>query len=311
MGYAQITLPYSRLEQAINSYSQVPVTLPAGLSNTTRMRATDFIRDGVAIVLEPNTSWTGQNIQPQIEYGDFIQDFAVGTLTQLRRVIRCVLVAPDIRSELFTTLRADMGDLTLRFAFDQPPIRMRLGNMPVVGWALGDSEVVGAALGDTLLWEPRTTGSQGYTIPVMGQRAGSSFYEWSGSIPTRFDLGGSLRGILFEQNNSGGRASLWFDRPLRASHAEWFWETTLRPDPSDMTDAYFTEQRFNIQLSTQAVATLGTVTGLYRYYADLTQRSQIGSYIATVNNFIGVANRAVTNSAPFTSWSSTFSWTES
>lgn len=78
-----------------------------------------------------------------------------------------------------------------------------------------------------------------------------------------------------------------------------------------MTDAYFTEQRFNIQLSTQAVATLGTVTGLYRYYADLTQRSQIGSYIATVNNFIGVANRAVTNSAPFTSWSSTFSWTES
>ena len=323
MAYTETTLSGYGLDSA--SVSLVS-TLPTRVSVSRLLTGSDQLevdigdRDSfraVVLVVRPPYVWHGSNWQAEIEVNDMVQTFTGnGVATRntnfdgefTSSTLTFDVPATNNLRPMILQVAQNRVPITMRLAWDTSETTLRLGNRTIQGIALGNRRLTVGVIGEKLLWSVPPTGSQGYTVPVAGQRAGSSFFEWTGTIPTRFDLGGSLRGILFEQNNTGGRASFYFERPLYATRAIWDWNTELRLAPDD---PYDTQQEFTLDLSTRAIATLGTVSGLYRYYADLTDRSQIGSYTATVNNWINVASRAVTGNIPFTSWSAELDWTES
>ena len=325
MAYAEVVLPYDRYDDLSGTYDQVQWDFPPTLGRGNQITCVFNTSAGQITLtntrndnLYDDTRWRATNISLQLYVSDtqIVRPYTIDfhNISFHNRNIDRIDFEPtstqDMRVVLTYLQILNNINTTLRFAYDSPPHRMRLGNNEVGGLALGSNRLGAVVRGGDLLWSAPVTGSQGFVIPSAGQRAGRTFFEWAGTIPTRFDMGENLRGILLETANSG-QAHLYFDRPLYASEAMWFWQSTQRPDPSDPEDAYQTQQDGSIDISSEAIASLGTVSGLYRYNVALVAGGSIGSYTPTITALIGVMARAATNNATFVPWNVTFNWTES
>ena len=312
MAYANPTFSGYTLSASTPTFlrtSHEAVTLPESLTGATRLSFSADNRSSFGLGGSLGSDrWRGSNIAARVRVGNNTADYTQSVISQ--QGISFNTNSSSVHQSLFAAIRASRPDISVELAWDIGEQRIRFGNAHVGGMAINGMLVAGAAVGDTLLWTATKTGSQGYTVPTAGQRAGNSFFEWAGNIPTRFDLGSALRGLLLETTN-GGQAHIYFDRRLYARGGSWFWQSTQRPDPSDPSDAYQTQQFGPIDISSEVIATLGTVSGLYRYRVNLRPGDRVGSYTPTITRLIGVMARAQANNATFIPWASTLGWTES
>ncbi|MCY4259722.1 MAG: hypothetical protein OXC91_05625 [Rhodobacteraceae bacterium] len=184
------------------------------------------------------------------------------------------------------------------------PEQLRLGGNKI-HMALGSNKLAGAALGGTKIWEPPPAPvSEGFAFTRSVLRAGATFFEATPTQPTRLDAGVNLRGVLL--STTAPTATIWFDEPLIVREASFAWDTDQQRMRGE--GSLLLQQEFSVDLSTEAVATLGTVSGLYRYEMNLTGNSEVGSLIANIPTVIAFMNTASTNNFAFRNWNCTLRW---